>query len=68
MIKIKPIGGNSLSFNDTHEPNFIRIPKALIESSANRINTIGEENLENADDLNCIPPFNLRMYGTLISN
>jgi hypothetical protein len=70
MIKIKPFGGNSLSFNDktaNKGSTFIRIPKALLENGG-RINTIGEENLENADDLNCIPSFNLRMYGTLISN
>ena len=54
MIKVKQIGGNSISFNDIYESNFVRIHKALIESSSNRINTIGKENLENADDLNCL--------------
>jgi|TARA_B110000285_G_C15066508_1_gene585445 hypothetical protein len=68
MIKIKPLGRSSLSFNEINKgKSFIRIPKALLENGG-RINTIGEENLENADDLNCIPSFNLRMYGTLISN
>jgi hypothetical protein len=38
-------------------------------SNGLRVNTIGDENLENAnDDLNCIPAINLKMYGTLISN
>ena len=38
-------------------------------SESHRVNTIGDENLENAnDDLNCIPAINLKMYGTLISN
>ena len=66
MIKIKPIGGNSLSFNEKTKAG--RISQAFVKSKDERNNTIGEENLENADDLNCIPSFNLRLYGTMISN
>jgi len=44
------------------------LEKSMVSESL-RINTIGDENLENAnDDLNCIPAINLKMYGTLISN
>lgn len=67
MIKIKPTaGGNSLSFNEKSSGN--RITHPFVHNKNERNNTIGEENLENADDLNCIPSFNLRLYGTMISN
>jgi hypothetical protein len=46
----------------------MKLEKSMV-SESHRVNTIGDENLENAnDDLNCIPAINLKMYGTLISN
>ena len=57
MIRIKPkMTANAHSFNEAMSNH----------RKANEL--LGEENLENADDLNCIPAFNLRMYGTAISN
>jgi len=66
--KQKPVLGNYLSFNEKNTVNFMKIEKSEVPDVF-RINTIGDENLENAnDDLNCIPAINLKMYGTLISN
>ena len=68
MIKKKPTLGNYLSFNDNNPASLMKLEKILSDESQ-RVNTIGDENLENAnDDLNCIPAINLKMYGTLISN
>lgn len=45
----------------------MNLEKSIVSESL-RVNTVGDENLENAnDDLNCIPAINLKMYGTLIS-
>ena len=68
MVTVEPIGGNSSSSADAHEPDFARMPKASSESSADRISTVGEEGLDNADDLDCMAAFNLRLYGTLRSS
>ena len=63
MIKIMPkIAANAHSFNEAMPS---KRPQSFLYA---KNDLMGEENLENADDLNCVPAFNLRKYGTSISN
>lgn len=63
MIKIMPkISVNAHSFNEAMAS---KRPQSFMYA---KNELMGEENLENADDLNCVPAFNLRKYGTAISN